>query len=94
MLQYKIKNKKKRTQVNKGFAPTTTDTTPEILGKAYIVLPGLPARLRAPKQLAERGRQWGSAKGGCWVAATAGVIEQGFSEQLERAWEGSQLMQV
>ena len=66
-----------------GFPPMATDATAGILGKVYSVLPGVPTRLRAPKQLV-RSRQrlgWGGglvAKGGfvggsCTLCNRAGV---------------------
>ena len=82
-----------------GFPPMATDATAGILGKVYSVLPGVPTRLRAPKQLV-RSRQrlgWGGglvAKGGLWVAAAPCAIGQEFREHPERDWEGSQRMQA
>ena len=48
-----------------GFSLMTTDTTAGILAKVYTVLPGVPTRPRAPKQLVEeQAKVWG--RGGGW----------------------------
>lgn len=47
-----------------GFAPMATDTTAGILGKVYTVLPGVPTRWRAPKQLVEEQAKVGAGVGG------------------------------
>ena len=66
-----------------GFSLMTTDTTAGILAKVYTVLPGVPTRLRAPKQLVEEqakvgagmgvGSQAGFVGGSCSLCNRAGV---------------------
>lgn len=53
-----------RTQGNMGFSPMATDTTAGILGKVYTVLPGVPTRWKAPKELVEEQAKVGAGVGG------------------------------
>lgn len=77
-----------RTPVSRVFFPTPTDATPETLGKAYVVPPGLPTRLRAPKQLAEGEQAAGFSKEGLlshspsWCNRRSSRARRGLGSQL------------